>query len=141
MDSATKCKFVLPIAAGMPPFWIRQEVSVFVRVSLSVRSMLPRLWLCDAHDEPPMLDTFQANQATGECFNLRGFSMDHENFQARIVIEMCMTCRDHQPVMRVLKFGQLLRDPIGVMVVDECDRTDDRRIGFGRLLNDQTIAD
>ena len=67
--------------------------------------------------------------------------MDNEDFQARIVVKMRVARRDYELVIRMLKFSQLLRDPVGVMVVDKRDRTDYRRIGIGRLLCDQAIAD
>ena len=46
------------------------------------------------------------------------------------MVEMRMTCRDHQLMVRVLNFGQLLGHSMGVMIVDECDRADYRRIGI-----------
>ncbi len=41
----------------------------------------------------------------------------------------------------VLKFGQLLGNPVSVMVVDEGNAPDYRPIGVGRPLGDQAIAD
>jgi len=43
--------------------------------------------------------------------------------------------------MRVLEFSQLFGDAMGVMIVDEGHRADDRGIGTGRPFRNQAIPD
>lgn len=66
--------------------------------------------------------------------------MDNEDFQARIMVEMRMAGRYDQFVILVLKFGQLLGNAVGVMVVDERNGAYYRRIGARRSLGNQAIA-
>jgi hypothetical protein len=101
---------------------------------------IPRCGLRDRHHEAAVLHAFQSNEAPSELLNLPGFSADNEDFQAGVMIEMRVTGRNHQLVIRVLNFGQLLRHPMGVMVVDECDCADYDCIRSSRLLYDQAIA-
>ena len=56
------------------------------------------------------------------------------------MVEVRMAGRDDQFVILVLEFGQLLGDAVGVMVVDEGDGADDRRVGCGGALGNQAIA-
>ena len=56
------------------------------------------------------------------------------------MIEMCMIRRNHELVVRMLQFGQLLCDSVRVMVVDKCDGADDHGIGNRGSLCDQAIA-
>ena len=89
---------------------------------------MPGFGLCNSHDEPPVLHTLQTDQAAGELLDLPGFSMDNEDFQARVMVEMRMTGRDYQFVVRVLEFSQLLGNAVGMMVVDERDSAHYRRV-------------
>jgi hypothetical protein len=65
-----------------------------------------------------VLHTLQADHAPSEFFDLSGFPMDNEDLQTRIVIEMSVTRRNHQIVMRMLEFGKFLGYAMGVVVVD-----------------------
>lgn len=96
--------------------------------------------LCNRDDESPMLHTFQADQTSSELLHLSSFAMDNEDFQAGIVIEMCVTGRNDQFVMGVLKFGELLGNSVSVVVIDERDGADHRRTRTCRLLGNQPIA-
>jgi len=44
--------------------------------------------LGNGHDEPPMLHAFQADQASGEFLDAAGFSMDDENLEAGVMVEV-----------------------------------------------------
>jgi hypothetical protein len=66
--------------------------------------------------------------------------MNNEDLKAGIMVEMGMTSRDHEFVICMLEFGQLLGDAMRVMVVDERDSTDHCRVGACRPLCDQAIA-
>lgn len=112
-----------------------------MRVRFTVFVMMSRLGLCNGHDEPTVLNTFQANQAASECLDPSRFAMDDEDLQAGIMIEVRMAGRDHQFVVCVLKCGQLLANAVGVMVVDERDGANYRRIGIRRPFGDEPIAD
>ena len=82
------------------------------------------------HNQASVADPLQADQATGKALYLCGFAMHDEDLKARIVIEMCVTGRDHQCVIGMLKFRQFLCDTMSMMIVDESDRADYRGIGI-----------
>jgi hypothetical protein len=100
-----------------------------------------RCRLCDCHDKPPMLYAFQANKPSSELFDLSGLPVHDEDFETRIVVEMCMICRDHKFMIGMLKFRQPLCDTMSMMIVDEGDSADDSGIGTRCSLRDQAIAD
>ena len=102
--------------------------------------MMPGFGSSNRHDEPPVLQALQTDQAAGELFDLSGLAMNNEDFQAGIMVEMRMTGRNHQFVVCMLEFGQLLGNAVGVMVVDERDGTDYGRNGARCPLCDQAIA-
>ena len=70
-----------------------------------------------------------------------GLAVDDQHFKAGVVIEMRMRGRNHQAVVLVLRFSELLGDAVGGVVVDERDGADDDRVGGGGLLADQPVAD
>jgi hypothetical protein len=76
-----------------------------VRVGTSVSVAMHRFGLRNSHDESAMLHAFQSDQTASEFLYAPGFAMHNQNFQARIVIQMCVTGGDHKVVVRVLKFG------------------------------------
>jgi hypothetical protein len=102
--------------------------------------MVPGFGPSNRHDEPPVLHALQTDQPAGELFDLSGLAMNNEDFQAGIMVEMRMTGRNHQFVVCMLEFGQFLGNAVGVMVVDERDGADYRRIGACCPLCDQAIA-
>jgi hypothetical protein len=57
------------------------------------------------------------------------------------MIEMSMAGRDYQVMAGVLDFGQLFRDTVGVVVVDQGDGADNDRIRCSGSLDHQSIAD
>src|SRR5579863_3713432 len=67
--------------------------------------------------------------------------MDDQDFQARVMVEVCVAGRDDKFVVRVLDFSQLLGNAVGMMVVDEGDRTHDRRVWTCCAFCNQPIAD
>ena len=87
-----------------------------------------------------MLHAFEADEKVGEVLNARGLAVDDQDFKAGVVIEMRVARRDNQVVVLVLRFGELLGDAGGVMVVDERDGADDGRAGRGSLLADEAVA-
>lgn len=100
-----------------------------------------RLGVGNGDDQPPVLHPLQADQASGEFFDLCGFATDHKDFEARVMVEMRMTRGDDQFVVGVLDFGQLFGHPMRVMVEDEGDCADYDRVGIRRPIGDQAIPD
>ena len=88
-----------------------------------------------------MLHAFEPDELAGELLNLRRLSVDDQHLKACVVIQMSVTRRDHQGVMRVLEFSQLFGNAISVMIVDEGYRADDRGIGTGCPLCNKAISD
>jgi len=68
---------------------------MFVGVGVSVASVERPCGVRDGHDQPPVLYAFQANEAASELLDLVGFAVHDENFEAGIVIEMCVGGRDN----------------------------------------------
>ena len=83
-----------------------------MRVRFSVRAMMSGFGLCNSHDETPVLNAFQSNKAAGEFLYPSRLAMHNEDFQARVMVDMCMTGRDHQFVACVLKLGQFFRNAV-----------------------------
>jgi hypothetical protein len=97
--------------------------------------------LCHCHHETAVLHSLQSDEAACELLDLSGPAVHNDDFKARIVIEMCVTGRDHQFVMGMLQFRQLLCDAASMMIVDKGHGADYRRIGAGRPLGHEAIAD
>jgi hypothetical protein len=125
---------VLRIATMLLPFRFGKTASVPVFVSFSAR-----FGLCNRHDKAPMLHALQTNQAACELFDLSRSPVHDEDLQTRVVVEMRMTGRNYQFVIGMLKFRQLLCHSVGMVVVDEGDGANHRRIEICRLLGDQAI--
>jgi hypothetical protein len=102
--------------------------------------MPPGVGLSNRHDQSPMLHALQTDEAASELFDPSGFAMNNEDFKAGIMVEMRMTGRDHQFVTCMLEFRQFLGNAVRVMVIDERDCTNHRRVGACRPLCDQAIA-
>jgi pimeloyl-ACP methyl ester carboxylesterase len=111
-----------------------------VSVGFFVCAVLTAGGLGHSHYKPAMLHTLQPDQPPGKFFHPAGFTVDHQNFQAQVMVKMRMTGRDHKIVIRVLNFGQLLRHPASMMVVNQRDRANNRRIRFRCPLGNKTIA-
>lgn len=94
-----------------------------------------------SHNQAAVLHTFEANNHVGEVLHARSIAVDNEHFKAGIVIKVRMAGGDNQVVMFVLRVGELLGDAEGVVVVDESDSADDRRVGRGGSLAHQPVAD
>jgi hypothetical protein len=92
--------------------------------------------LRNRHDETTVLHALQSDQAACELFDLSGFPVDNEDFETRIMVKMRMTGRDHQLVVGVLEFGELLSDAMGMMVINEGDGAHYGRLWPCRLLDD-----
>jgi hypothetical protein len=87
-----------------------------------------------------VLHALQSNQATCKFLDLSGSTVHDEDLEARIVVEMRMTGRDHQFMTGMLEFRQLLCDTVNVMIEDEGNGADYRGIGTRRPFRDQAIA-
>ena len=83
-----------------------------------------------------MLHAFQPDQATSELLDQLRLSVNDEDFQAGVMVEVRMTGRDYKIVIGVLQFGQLFGDAVGMMVVDERDGADHGHIRNCRPLSD-----
>ena len=86
-----------------------------------------------SHHQPAVLHAFQADDEVGEVLHAGGFAVNDQHFKAGIEIEMRMARGDDEVVVLVLRFGQLLGDSEGVMVVNESDGADNGGIGRGGL--------
>src|SRR5436305_12043855 len=86
------------------------------------------------------MNALRANQQIGQFLNLPRPSAHNEDLQAGMVIEMGMCCCDHQVVVIVLQFRQLIGQESGVMVVNQRDASDDVCIRVLQLCTDETIA-
>ena len=86
-----------------------------------------------------MLHALQANQASRELLNLPRFPVDDKDLKARIMVQVCMTGRDHKRMVGMLQFGQLLSNAVSMMVVDEGDSAYYGRARAGRPLGHQAI--
>lgn len=106
----------------------------------SAGAMAPGSRLCNRHDQPSVLHALQANQAAGEFLDPARFAMDNENLQTRVMVQMCMTGRDHQFVIGMLKFRQLLCHAVGVMVINQGDSAHDRSVRSSCSLRHKAIA-
>ena len=89
-------------------------MAVIVRVLEVVRG--------NGHHQAAVLHAFQANEAIGKLGHLGRFAMDDQHFKAGVVIQVGMAGGDHQIVVCMLHLGELFRDAVGVVVVDEGDR-------------------
>lgn len=99
-----------------------------------------RCGLRDGHDEAAVLHASEADHAAGKFFYLARLAVDDEDFEAGVVVEVSVAGGDDQGVVGVLEFGQLLRDAVGVMVVDEGDGADDGGVLAGGLFGDKAIT-
>lgn len=88
-----------------------------------------------------MLNALKADQSPCELFDPPRLAVDYQDFQAPVIVEMRMTRRNHQLVVGVLNVCQLLRYPVGVMVVDERNRAHNRCIRTRCSLRYKAIAD
>jgi hypothetical protein len=96
--------------------------------------------LSDGHDEAAVLDAFEPDETAGELLDARGFSVDDEDLEAGIVIEMGMAGGNDEIVAGVLKFGEFFGDAVGVVVVDEGDGADHGGVGGLGPLGDEAVA-
>ncbi|MGA9463627.1 MAG: hypothetical protein WBV28_12620 [Terracidiphilus sp.] len=117
-----------------------QVASLLVCVGFSVGVMMRGFRLRNRHDQPPVLHAFQADQSASEFLDPSGLPVDDEDFQARIMVKMSMTGRDHQVVVCVLQFGQFLGYAVGMMIVNQRDRAYHDRISNCRSFGNQAIA-
>ncbi len=86
-------------------------------------------------DQTASLHALGPDQAVGQFPNRRGRSAQKDHFQAAVSIEVDMGGRHHPFKMGVLKLGQPLGHPGGVMVVDE--RQDPHRLAL--ILRDRLL--
>jgi len=76
-----------------------------------------------------MLHPFCADEPVCQFLDIPRLAAKYYYFQAILVVEMRMQGGNDDCVILVLKIGKLLRQQACVMIVDECDRADDKRIG------------
>lgn len=68
----------------------------------------------------------QADEPAGEALDRGGLAVHDQHFETAIVAAMGVTGGDHQLMVRMLKFGQLFRDAVRVVIVDKRDGAHDR---------------
>ena len=125
------------------PCWSRDSVglvAVLVRMLVLVFVRVPGIQRRHRHYQAAVLHPFETDEKVGEVFDARGLAVDDQHFKTGIVIEMRMRGGNNQVVVFVLRFSELLGNPMGMMVVDERDGADDGRVGRGGALADQPVA-
>ena len=88
-----------------------------------------------------MLDAFETDQAVCKLTHPAGLSVDDEDFEAGIVVQMGVRSGDDQIMLCMLQFRQFLANSGGGVIVNQCHSSHDRRVGRGGLLGDQAITD
>ena len=80
----------------------------------------------NGHDQPAVLDALQSDEPVGKLLHARRLAVDDEHLKAGFVVEMGVAGGDHQVVILVLHFGELFRDAVRMVVVDQRDRAYNR---------------
>ena len=84
---------------------------MFVTVRLPLLVVrIARRGLRNGHHKATVLDAFEADEAVGESLDARGSSVDNQDFEAGVVIEVGMAGGDNEVVMLVLEVGEFVGD-------------------------------
>ena len=89
-----------------------------------------------------MVDAFGADELVGESLDVFRLATENDHFEAGFVIEMGVQSGNDELVMIVLKIGKLFGQETGVVIVNESDGANDKRVvgnddGIDELVADQ----
>ena len=108
-------------------------VVIVMRMLMAVRIFLPAgNGLGGGQNEPAGLDALGADQAIRKFPDLSGLAAQEDHLQATMRVEMHMSRGDDMCELAVLEFGEPLRGPSRVVIVDQ--RDDSHRLAL--LLTD-----
>ena len=82
----------------------------------------------------PVLNTFCTDERIGRLAHILGFSPQNDHFQAMMVIQVNMQCRNDALVVLMLEFGQFFAQHAHVVVVDDRNCSNYAGISVFRLL-------
>ncbi len=88
-----------------------------------------------------MLNAFGADQSIRDFLDCAGFSLDYQNLQAVIVIQMHVHGGEDVVKVGVLKIGQLFIEQTHMMIVDQSNGADDGGVWTFPHFFDQLVAD
>jgi cobalt/nickel transport system permease protein len=80
------------------------------------------------------------DESIGHFLDYRGFSFQHEHFQAIVVIEVHMQCGKDRVIALVLHFGEPIRQHSDVVIVDQRYGSDDDTIRTLRRFSNQSVT-